>query len=903
VTISQRTWVDAPVFGPRATYSPYIGSAFDGTRYLVLWGETYEMHGAIVTNGVVERIPSIANVEGGFFSVAYDGVTFVAAWSQRATPTTYEVRVVRFASDGTMIDAGIAVDTGTVRAGNISSDGNGTSVVTWFNGGTMRAVRIAGGAIVNPTFQLSTDAEPSIEGACSAGNGCLIAWTDLSRNQYDVAAAVISANGTLQPTNLIGLGAWPFINEEIRVVFGGGQYLVTWRAYDGRAPTFSGGLYGARVDTAGALIDLQLIQTGTIGAIGSHDSVWTGTEFLVSYRQLTNCCGPYELRGKRISAQGVVSNPGFFITTGAAYAATPDVLASDGAGESLAAWMTSLESQSYLLGSRIVGETLIDQPPLALSFGGNGQITPHLAFGGGGFLAAWSDYRDPSFRRADGANTRAVRFDLDGAIVAPSFTVGVGEALGVGFANGVYNVLSHCPPYSGFTYNVCSSRYASDGTFLDTANPCSGPECVRSPLTAYDPIDDVFLSAYPDSADPQNFDPPYLVGIYLRGPNGAGIPGSSRTITSTAASSWPEAVVFDGQNFIVAWDENPGAYFGERVRAARIAPDGTPIDPIDGFSLTTTAAVMRQGPRLVRLGGRVLAAWNEVDAGATRVVGAFLENGLPVPPLAFPITATVAGGALGIELLNDEPYATVLYSRGGLYASWVRDDGTALYSEGFQVESYGIRTDYAAAAGTEGKTGIAYSTYVGSSTDADRMIVRVLTFVHGSTCADSLGCGGGDCVDGMCCDEACGGGDPLDCRACSVEAGGEENGTCTYLRDRSRPGCPPPDAGQPDAMPEDAEPIDADPIDADPIDADPIDAEPIDADPIDAEPIDAEPLDAQIDSGLRKDAGMTLDSGTAPPIEEEGCGCTTSQAPRASASLLWLLLAFSFARARGRKRD
>ncbi|HEY0467855.1 MAG TPA: hypothetical protein VGC79_26830, partial [Polyangiaceae bacterium] len=59
-----------------------------------------------------------------------------------------------------------------------------------------------------------------------------------------------------------------------------------------------------------------------------------------------------------------------------------------------------------------------------------------------------------------------------------------------------------------------------------------------------------------------------------------------------------------------------------------------------------------------------------------------------------------------------------------------------------------------------------------------RVAWKILSSTSPQSCADSLACGGGSCVDGVCCDTPCGGNSTTDCQACSVAAGATLDGVC-----------------------------------------------------------------------------------------------------------------------------
>ncbi len=52
---------------------------------------------------------------------------------------------------------------------------------------------------------------------------------------------------------------------------------------------------------------------------------------------------------------------------------------------------------------------------------------------------------------------------------------------------------------------------------------------------------------------------------------------------------------------------------------------------------------------------------------------------------------------------------------------------------------------------------------------------------YGTSCTTGAQCGGGNCVDGVCCNEGCGYSDDSDCQVCSIAKGATTNGICKIL--------------------------------------------------------------------------------------------------------------------------
>jgi MYXO-CTERM domain-containing protein len=833
--------VDAPTFGPRDTYAVDLSLAFDGVHYLVVWGTSVSLEAALVTADarVGDRIDLSATTSEPV--VAFDGTTFIVAWTESPG-----IRFARVGRDGAMLDVGgIPAGTGrSIALGNIAVDSAGTSLLTWFADGVIYAERIAQGRVLDQTpLIITTNANGNVSGkwieGASDGNQFLVAWIDTGRQQLDIDTRMIQADGTLGTPTPLTFGSWPEESEDVRVAFGGGHYLVTWLSASAGNPEFGSTILGSRLDSSGAILDANPlgIDTSTISLKSAPAVTWTGAEFLVSFRQ-PPCCGSDtdDVRGRRVSSAGVVSSPSFIIAPGwpDSWPAGAQGLSSNGVDQAFAVWFTST-GPGYIFGSRIQGERILDAPGVAIAKGGNGQTRPVVAFSGGGYLAVWADQPDPS-RPPNPSTIRAVRVALDGTIIAPSFTIGAGVLPKVTYEGGAYLVTSYCGQST-----FCSARVAIDGTLVQPYTPCTSFACTtRRGLVAHDPILDRWLVAY-STRPGLTSTAPLSLNVDLRRSDGTLIPGTRKVLTSTRASAAARDVVFDGQRYIVTWDD-VDPYLGTggtQVRASHVGSDGAMLDRVDGFSLTTTAAAGgRQGPKLISFAGRVLAAWEDTRSGASQVYATFVDGAGPVDPVGFAMSSTLTGPlALSLATAPDDHTAMAVYSGPRLMSSWVKDDGT-VFSPSFVIAPEPAPGGFSIATSSAGESLIVYSRYVGTTTAADRVMVRLVSFAPGSPDAGAL--------------------DAL----------------------------PAPDAAAPDASSPDASSPDAS----------------VDASTPDASTPDASAPDASAaDSGAIEAGSAPMDAGPAPHAAKSGgCGCSAERTSteHMPIALAWLFFAGAVARRR-----
>jgi hypothetical protein len=134
---------------------------------------------------------------------------------------------------------------------------------------------------------------------------------------------------------------------------------------------------------------------------------------------------------------------------------------------------------------------------------------------------------------------------------------------------------------------------------------------------------------------------------------------------------------------------------------------------------------MQQGPMLVRIGTRLLATW--LDSRGHRIYGTWLENGVPVDPMGFPITSTTAVGSA--QTGGNGRGAIIAWSGSDrvLRASWMAADGTLFNSDGVLVNPE-TRYGYAVATASGARSLIAYDAPSAEARDFSRVFVRLASF-------------------------------------------------------------------------------------------------------------------------------------------------------------------------------
>jgi hypothetical protein len=774
LSITPETAVDAPVLGiPIAAYAdsnPAI--AFDGTNYLVVVRYDLEIRGVRVRPDGTPIEPAGFRIEaftGGLFGAGFDGTDFVVAWANPGSSTGF-VEAQRVAPDGTLDGApsGVSSTSGGPGRPFIASIGDGSSILVWGNGasGNVQVARLTSSGM-QPRSGLLLTGSP---GLATDGVGYLVVGAD-TVNGSVLGGRFLRADG-------VALSATPVFSTsngggEAAASYGAGEYLVTW------LDTRNGGLdvFGARLQNA-TLLDPNgfAIESSSSDSPLDLASVWTGSDFLVGW---DDGAGSTPVRARHVGSDGSVGTTQLTVTSG-----RHDLFgfSADGSGTAFAVW----NANGLLTGSRIQGDTIADAPGRPLLVGANPQNQPSVAFDGTNFLVVWLDGRGP--RQIYG-----VRVGIDGSVlppgsfpIAPSgLNVNDDPAPQVVYGNGEYLVIWTADQVRG-------ARVATGGTVID--NSLQFGRAFEHANVAWDPVDGVYLLVWWEFVGPNGGSEYYEFHAHVLDANAQPI-GTPQLINyyfnfGQGIGFYINPVIFDGTNFVVAWGQD------DQIVATHVAPDGTR----QALMLLSQAQGFQNYPALARAGNQTLAAWKD-SRGGSSVYGTFVGATAPLNPAGFPL-ATPIGNVAGYPMLSgDGPFAMALWrdASGGLFASWIAEDGSVLYQDGFPIGTTDGFRAYAAASDGAGHNLVAYSRYDASAPVADRLFVRMVTFEHGTSCQSAADCGGGPCVDSMCCNTSCGGGDPTDCMACSIAAGGNENGICTSVR--TRPACLPDGAACDDGDP------------------------------------------------------------------------------------------------------
>jgi MYXO-CTERM domain-containing protein len=276
--------------------------------------------------------------------------------------------------------------------------------------------------------------------------------------------------------------------------------------------------------------------------------------------------------------------------------------------------------------------------------------TPAVAYGGGNYLVAWSDYRaidgglinDTRIIMASRVSAGGDVLDPTGILVAqPSDTNNGSLKLpSVGWNGTTWMVGWH----DFWTDVTACARVSADGVVLDPG----GIEIAQSatlppPAIASDGSN--FLVAYSTTA------PTHAIYYRRLGADAAWLDPVATMVNSTSNGTPELALAYDGSQYLLVYSHG-GSAGAPHMAALRIAPDGTTLDAT-GIMIAPENAT----PVVTATSAGWLVAWYSFGAGirlqrvqsdGTPIDG---PSGLLVSPSAQYVSVAVAGGATSDAIL------------------------------------------------------------------------------------------------------------------------------------------------------------------------------------------------------------------------------------------------------------
>lgn len=558
--------------------------AFGGGVYLVVWVDTrggQDIYGARVDqSGVLLDPNGLAISTAPSYQepphVAFGAADFLVVWEDYRAPNGWaDYYGARVSPGGVVLDSnGIAITSTTdveELYGDVAFDGTNWLAV-WMNLSTSEAIygaRIsqAGAVLDTNGFQISpTITDPDFSSVVFDGSNYLVAWAQRNSTE-DIHAARVTPDGVvLDPTSI------PVINEiedqeYPSVAAGGNNFLIVWQ--DERENGYLPDIYGARVSSSGTLLDPGGFELGlTTNKQTKPSAAFDGSNYLVAWEDNRLEADSTKIYAMRITPDGTELDAApLLISDPSGIRAEPSVVF-DGINF-LIIWRNHQQGWNNpdIYGARITpGGALLDPGGFPIASSGDDEWYPAAVFGGANTLAVWS-------RRV------------------------------------------------GNNYHIYGARVTPQGVVLDP----SGIPIATASTYHYNPVvafaDSIFLIVYERKNSSSKED------IYCSRLTRDGVvldPGGIAVCTINNSRQRLPAVSFDGQNFVVAWQDERHDRFNPDIYAARVSPDGLVLEP-NGFPVCT-APGKQETPAVIREDTTSMIVWGDFRSGDADLYAARLER-------------------------------------------------------------------------------------------------------------------------------------------------------------------------------------------------------------------------------------------------------------------------------------
>jgi hypothetical protein len=557
-----------PVFddpgGTRVAFGPDLG--------LVVWashgvrGVRVDRNGALLDSVQIDI--SGANLHGGQPAVAWSGQNFLVAWAGYD-----EAACAIVEPDGRVTSRAVFPDSDVDRSGaEVAFDGT-NFLATWISapptlGLTAFFSRVSPQGVVldSPPRMVAPLAAGRQEDValCFHADRYLAAWSDW--DTIGLSGNFIFPDGSIADSAGFHIRRGG-IAQDPALTHNRNHFIISW--YDGwrRVRVARVSDSGAVLDTGGVLIDsfsspsTALVSTGdTTLLLFRRDSVWDGDSLTLVALRLDTALNHLDAEPVKLSAPGYA---------GYGYAAEDPAAALCG-NDYFIAWSQPISGfpvedcyQALCRRMNRNGE-LLDSTPVILSYEAATQCYPDLASDGENFLAVWNDIRrDPVLPVY---SVYGSRFAADGTLL-DSAPIWLGSSdyrkqPAVAFGGGYY--------LSAWYYDrgISARRVTPAGVILDSVPlRMPGPDEARGfPNVAFG--DSIFLVVWPTWSA--------IHGCRVT-PSGALLDTAplQLAVTQTAEPEYPR-VAFDGVNFLVARHDGDGVH-----RCLRVGTNGVILDTAD----------------------------------------------------------------------------------------------------------------------------------------------------------------------------------------------------------------------------------------------------------------------------------------------------------------------------------
>ena len=589
-----------PSYGPAPKNQESVECAASPYGYLAVWQDSRGTNGTDIFGCTMTATGQVLDVFSIAISdsvgdqtdpdVAWNGQEYLVVWSDRRTASQH-IYAARVRPDGEVIDRqGILLSgtTGNQAYPKVASDESGWLVV-WqdvrASSPDIYCCKVEQDGSLSRVYGVSTrlNNEECPDVAWN-GSSFFVVWRDYRHeavSESEIYGCRVAANGvrmasdTLVSCNASGTAGTPGAQRSPRICALGSACFAVWE--DCRISPDSSDVYGARVDSAGVVLDRGGVLISGAASDQEAPAVgFNGSNLLAAWRE-----GDSRLvRGARINSSGVVLDPtGFDIFIG--MAGSSGVAVSSCSGWFLAGWSSLHVTNSDVLITLVSNGGAVHTPAgRTISMGLNDQQDYAVAYNGNEYAIVWSELVNGVF---DIMGARVSRF---GALLTPTpvniTSVYAGGQTQPAIAwNGSQYLLvwrggesyeSTSWDIRGWRLDSNLNKIGAQPTQIGIAMQEQARPCVAS-------NDNNYLVVWEDSRNAVS--PYYYTDLYGAIVNSNGTLGSGITVVSLAYGDQRRpSVASDGSGYFTVWQDYRAGYpliYGARVNSSGQNQDSSGI--------------------------------------------------------------------------------------------------------------------------------------------------------------------------------------------------------------------------------------------------------------------------------------------------------------------------------------
>jgi hypothetical protein len=493
---------------PGIQRSPDAG--FDGTNYLVVWGDERSGHGisgarvtraGVVLDGGSSGGFSVSNSGATEPAVGFDGTNYLVTWF-KGHSAVWAARVRP--SDALVLDSS-GIELCATATGEYSPlvafDGSNYLVVWVDDRGSTEDIygaRVSpAGTVIDPAgIAISTAANDQYNPAVAFdGTNYFVVWSDTRLDDKAIYGARVAPSGALLDPLCVQVSTGATFAEHPAVAFDGVNYLVVWEDY--RYGILD--IYGARVSRMGTLLDpTGIILTATTDMANSPAVAFDGANYFVVWAQ-GPLMSPWDIWGSRVSPAGAVLDPSGIAVSTATGEQDKPALTFDGTNY-LVVWEDH-RAGTDVYGARVTqAGVLLDTGGIAISAATNNQYNPAVAFDGTNYMAVWEDNRSGTNWDIYGARVRPDGSVVDSAGIAVSTAPNSQQLPAVAFDGSGYVILWQ-DARSGSSKDIYGKRMSPTGVVTDSFTVVAGAYDQSRPAIARGPGSTQLLAVWQGFAE------------------------------------------------------------------------------------------------------------------------------------------------------------------------------------------------------------------------------------------------------------------------------------------------------------------------------------------------------------------------------------------------------------------